>query len=185
VLISVDTYREITGDASSASAVVETAVQGAQRLLEEQLQRGLELEERTERMRVFPDGRVYPRCTPLVTGPSGSTISGSSLLGAGPAGSFVEPDDRTAVTYTGGFDPDEEDRSAVTFVPVELQRAVAWGARAIITPGDGLEVPSGATSVTVGDVSVSWGPGGSPATGEITFPRPLVRRYRFRSDMAA
>lgn len=184
MLISVDRYAEITGDSTSASAVVETAILDAQGLLESELHRPLELAERTERMRRFCDGRVYPSATPITAGPSGSTIYGAGLADAGPAGSFLQPaDEYVSVTYTGGFDPAETDRAEVTYVPVELQRAVAFAAQAIIGADTGsLDVPEGATSVSVGDVSISWGPGGSPASGEVTFPRRLVRRWRHRTD---
>lgn len=186
MLISVARYRAITSDTASATAVVTEAIEDAQSQLEEQLGRGLELDERTERVRVFPDGAIYPRCTPLVAVPDGSEIQGVAVIGGGPHSSaLVDPDTHTTLTYTGGYNPDETDRSAVTFVPVELARAIAWAARAILTPGDGLEVPPGATSVSVGDVSISWGPAGSPTTGEVTFPRSLLRRYRYRPEMAA
>ena len=182
MLVSATRYAQITGDTTSATGAVEAALADAQSMLEAELRRGLELAERTERVRVHPDGRVYPSSTPLTAGPAGSTIAGVALVGAvSPMGG---EDDYAEVTYTGGFDPDEDDRSAVTCVPVELARAVAWAARAILTPADGIEVPAGATSVAVGDVSVSWGPGGSPATGEIVFPRRLVRRWRHRTDGA-
>lgn len=186
MLISVDQYQSITGDVTSASAVVETALEDAQSLLEDRIGRGLEMVERTERVRVFPDGIVYPAVTPLVTVPAGASIQGSAVSGGTPAGSFLTPaDDHSTLTYTGGYDPDETDRSAATYVPVELARAIAWAARAIISPASFGEVPAGATSVTVGDVSLSWGPGGSPAQGEVVFSSGLLRRWRRRRDLAA
>lgn len=182
MLIDIDRYRTITGDTTSASAVVEAAVVEAQHLLEERLRRGLELDERTERVKLFPDGAVFPSATPLVAVPAGATVQGAAVLGAGPSGTFLRPDDHTTLTYTGGYDPDEDDVSAATYVPVELARAVAWAAKAIIDRAAAtLEIPEGAISVRVGDVAVSWGPGGAPAGGEVIFPASLVRRYRWRT----
>lgn len=186
MLVSVSTYQAITGDTASATSAVDRALGEAQRLLEEYLGRGLESMERTERCRVFPDGRLYPRCTPITAVPSGSVIYGAGIAAGGPTGtpSWLTPDTHTDLTYTGGYDPAEDDMAEATYVPVILQRAVAWAAKAILTPGDGLEIPAGATAITVGDVSISWGAGGSPSTGEIGWP-DRVRRWRWRKDIAA
>lgn len=186
MLISVAQYRAITGDETSASGVVETAIADAQGLLEDRLGRGLELRERTERVRLV-DGVAYPSATPITAVPSGQEVQGSAVLGVGPASVLVEPSDtHRSLTYTGGFDPAETDRSAVTFVPVELSRAVAFAAQAIIDrDSSSLVIPPGAISVRVGDVAVSWGAGGAPSTGEVIFPVSLVRRWRRRRDMAA
>lgn len=185
MLISVTRYQSITGDTTSATGVVETAIEDAQQLLEERLRRPLETAQRTERMRQYPDGRVYPAATPITAGPTGSTTYGVALADAAPAGSFLQPaDEYVDVTYTGGFDPAETDRSAVTYVPVELQRAVAWAAKALLSSPPSA-APAGATSITVGDVSVSYGPGGAPSSGEVVFDAGLVRRWRRRLDGAA
>jgi hypothetical protein len=185
VLIAITRYRDITGDTSSPSAVVESAIADAQALLEGQLRRPLEQAERTERLRVFPDRRVYPRATPIVSAAAGADIYGAAIVDGTPAGSFLYADDFVEVTYTGGYDPDETDLSAVDYVPVELQRAVAWAAYAILRPGDGVQAPAGARSVSVGDVSVTFGSGGAAAPGEVEFDRGLVRRWRWRGEMAA
>ena len=185
MLIAIARYREITGDTTSASAVVETAIDDAQALLEDQLRRPLEQAARTERLRVFADGRVYPRATPIISAQAGADIYGNAIVDGTPEGTFLEPDDFAEVTYTGGYDPAETDLSAVDYVPVELQRAVAWAAYAILRPADGLQAPAGARSATVGDVSVTFGPGGAAAPGEVEFDRGLVRRWRWRGELAA
>lgn len=185
MLISIARYREITGDSTTASAVVETAIEDAQSTLEDRLRRPLEQAARTERLRVFPDGRVYPRATPIISAAAGADIYGNAIVDGTPAGTFLEPDDYAEVTYTGGYDPAETDLSAVDYVPVELQRAVAWAAYGILRPTDGPQAPPGATSVTVGDVSVTYGPGGAPAAGEVEFDRGLIRRWRWRGELAA
>lgn len=184
MLIAIARYREITGDNTSASAVVETAIDDAQALLEDQLRRPLEQAQRTERLRVFPDGRVYPRATPIISAAAGADIYGNAIVDGTPAGTFLDPDDYAEVTYTGGYDPAETDLSAVDYVPVELQRAVAWAAYTIVNAAPSA-APPGASSVTVGDVSVTYGPHGAPAAGEIEFDRGLVRRWRWRGELAA
>lgn len=180
MLITVARYRTITGDETSASGLVEDAIEQAQSLLEGRLRRPLEQAERTERMRVYADNRMYPKALPIVAVSAGAEVQGPAIVDGTPSGTFLQPDDHAEVTYTGGFDPAEEDMGEVDFVPVELARAVAWAAKAILTPADGVEVPAGATSVSVGDVSISWGPGGSPGTGEVVFSPSLIRRWRWR-----
>lgn len=193
MLVSVDRYREITGDETSASAVVEAALVDAQLLLEEDLRRPLEAEQRTERCRVFAESRgstVYPAATPLVSvsAPSGGEIVGAAVVGGSlapaPPRFLTDRDQFAEVTYIGGFDPDAE-LGDVTCLPVGLQRAIAWAAKALTVPDDFSEIPTGATSASVGDVSISWGAGGSPSSGEVTFSRQLVRRWRRRLDLVA
>lgn len=184
MLISITRYREITSDTATASAVVETAIEDAQALLEDQLRRPLEQAARTERLRVFPDGRVYPRATPIVSAAAGADIYGASIVDGTPDGTFLQPDEFAEVTYTGGYDPAETDMSAVDYVPVELQRAVAWAAYTIVNAATSA-APPGARSVTVGDVAVTYGPHGSPALGEVEFDRGLVRRWRWRGELVA
>lgn len=192
MLISVTRFDEITGSdssAPSASAAAAASIIDAQRLLEEMLGRGLELGERTERIKVFADGAMYPRVTPLVSVPDGAEIEGGAVVGGAPSGSFLTRSaytpTHTTLTYTGGYDPAEDDLAAATYVPIEIQRAIAWAALALLTDEAEFDVPAGATSVSVGDVSIAWGPGGSPGRGDLVFPHSIMRRYRWRRDMAA
>lgn len=191
MLVTTARYRDITNDNDSPSAVVENALADAQALLEEELRRPLEADTRTERCRIFPETRgatVYPAATPIasVSSPSGASVVGHAVLGgtAGPPYFLTDPDGYATVTYIGGYDP-----TAVTgdddLLPRTLERAIAWAARALTAPDAFANVPSGATSATVGDVSLTWGPGGSPAQGEVTFDRKLVRRYRRRLELVA
>lgn len=193
MLVTVSRYRDITGDDSSASADVEDGLVDAQALLEEELRRPLETDTRTERCRVFAEARgpaMYPSATPVtsVSDPSGATIVGHAVLGGtfaeAPPYFLTDPDAFSSITYVGGYDP-----AAVTgdadYLPVTLQRAIAWAAKALIDPDSFAPVPAGATSASVGDVSLTWGPGGSPAQGEVRFSPRLVRRWRRRLELVA
>lgn len=193
MLVSIARYRDITGDESSASGVVEGALVDAQALLEEELRRPLETDTRTERCRVFGEARgatVYPSATPItsVTSPSGASVVGHAVLGgsavSGPPYFLTDPDGFAEVTYVGGYDPNAS-AGDDDYLPVTLQRAIAWAAKALVSPSDFAAVPAGATSASVGDVSLTWGPGGSPGQGEVVFSSRLVRRWRRRLELVS
>lgn len=193
MLVSISRYRDVTGDETSASAVVETALTDAQGLLEEELGRELEQGTRTERCRVFREGRgdaMYPSVTPIisVTSPAGSSIAGPAVIGNGLVSSaptfLTDPDEFGSLTYVGGYDANAADGDADR-LPRQLERAICWAAYADLHV-DALNVPAGATTASVGDVSVSFPGGYSPgASGEVTFSRAVVRRYRRRRDLTA
>lgn len=191
MLVSVPRYQDVTGDTTSATADVNDRLVDAQALLEEHLQRPLETGTRTERCRIFREPRgnaLYPAVTPIasVSSPAGAEVVGAAVLGGdtgeAPPYFLTDPDTFAEITYIGGFDPDAETGDA-DLLPRTLERAIIWAAYAELHRSD-IAVPAGATSVSVGDVSISWGPGGSPATGEVTFPR-TVRKWRRRRDLAA
>lgn len=187
MLVTIARYRDITNDNDSSSAVVEDALTDAQALLEEEIRRPLEQGTRTERCRVFPEPRgatVYPSAIPVisVSNPSGASIEGHAVVG-GEYGT-ESWSAYVTVTYVGGFDP-ASISGDVDYVPRTIERAIAWAARALVDPDTFASVPSGATSATVGDVSLTWGPGGAPAQGEVVFDRKLVKRWRRRLDLVA
>lgn len=188
MLVTIARYRDITGDSTSSSAVIEDALTDAQALLEEELHRPLEQGTRTERCRIFGEPRgatVYPSATPLVTTSTGGTVVGHAIVAPTTGGSFLlDPDGYATVTYLGGYDPAATAGDA-DYLPRTLERAIAWAARALVDPATFASVPSGATSASVGDVSLTWGPGGSPAQGEVSFDRKLVRRWRRRRELVA
>lgn len=173
MLVDVATYVLHTGDTTSASAVVDPQLAIAQKLVEEYLDRPLEESERTERLRISRDGRVYPRATPI-SAAEGYTIDGSSLAGASPTSLFppfsnLDEDNFAEVTYTGGF------TSATC--PTTLKRAIARLAYALVHPSP-LSVPAGAVAARVGDASVTFR---DPADVEAVLSPGLlrqVRRYR-------
>lgn len=186
MLVTVARYRDITADTGTASAVVEDALTDAQALLEEELGRELESDTRTERCRVFAESRggtVYPSVTPItsVSDPSSASILGHAVVGGtvatGPPYFLTDPDGFASVTYVGGY--------ASGAAPTAIERAIAWAARALVDPDTFAQAPPGATSATVGDVSITWGPGGAPSQGEVVFDRRLVRRWRRRRELVA
>lgn len=156
-------YYAIVGDTSLRPMPAASAIADAEALISDALERPLESAERTETVRIRPDGLVYPSATPItaVQATSGlEIVSDFALRGAvalsGPfVGPIEVPPDRdlfAQVTYTGGWD--------ATTVPAFLERDIAFGAYHLrqghdlgpaLTPA-----PVGATSVTVGDVSVSY-----------------------------
>lgn len=178
--VTVDGYRVHTGDRTTAGTVVTGALVDAEELLVDELRRDLALDERTASCPVYPDGRVYPSAWPITE--STLEIDGRALLGATPdSGAFVGyfPDRpaRVTITWTGGFD----DGTTGTRLPVTLRRALYDLAKALCA--DTASVPVGATAVSVGDVSVTYGNAGGGA-GDVDALVPglstRIRKYRNR-----
>lgn len=175
--VTVDRYRVYTGDDTTPGTTVSGALVEAERLLNEELRRELASEERTETLRIQPDGRVWPRAYPITAAPL--TIDGRSLLGATPdlptfvalIGVDVPYPVTAAITYTGGY-------TAATF-PVTLEHAVydlAHGL-AVDTPA----VLVGARSATVGDVSVTYGTSGDVGPVDSVVPGLSARVGRYHN----
>lgn len=173
-VVTLARYRTITGDTASASGLVEQALADAQQDLEEDLDRPLDSEERTERLRLVSTERhgwvVYPSAHP-VTDAGDLTIAGNAVYGASPIGSpLLGGDDPgfASVTYTGGY--------TSSSVPRCIEQDIAWAARARLHPT--VPVPVGATAVSLGDASVSFGAGG--ARGSAANWSRQTLRYRRR-----
>lgn len=156
-LVTLARYRTITGDTASASGIVNAALADAQTDLEEELDRPLESAERTERLRIYPSHRhglvVWPSAQP-VTDAGDLTIAGNAVYGASPLGSPLlggEDVGFASVTYTGGY--------TTSTVPRCIEQDIAWNARQRIAAQ--APVPVGATAVSLGDASVSFGAGGA------------------------
>lgn len=174
-LVTIERYRVITGDSTSASATVEQALGDAQALLEDDLGRGLESEERTERLRIFygssfPGGRVYPTVTPVTDADDFTLVGTAALDGASPSGGPFDTSQPSyaEVTYTGGWTADD--------VPACIERDIAWAAYRLLRPAEMAAVPAGATSVSMGDASVSFAAGQSAGEAGISWSR-ATRRY--------
>lgn len=158
-LVTNQLYREETLDTSSDESAVSASLEKAQELVEEFIRRPLVSEERTERVRVYPDGNTYPEATPIVTA-TGYTIEagGYWLSGASEEVDFLRGSSGfREITYTGGY--------TVSTLPTTIRKAIAWTAYYDLHPtSDSVslsQVPVGASSVSVGDASVSFGPGGA------------------------
>lgn len=174
MLVSVATYREITGDTDSATARVETALEEAEALLVDELGRGLETATVTERLLVDSYGRVFPTRTP-VTAATGLTVASTAMLeDASPDGGPFSSTEHATVSYTGGLDPDETDPTAATFVPRYMRRDIAWAAYHLLRPADALSMPAGATSVRLGDAAIT-GKASAPSTNGVVWSRQTLR----------
>ena len=177
-LVSVEVYRDVTGDSSTPEATVAARLLRAQRKVETFLRRPLPLLQRTERLRlrhspgygVFGGGwTAYPAATPVLSA-VGLSVQGNAVVGASGAWlSWWDDGDQYAdVTYTGGW-------SAAT-LPEPIVEAICRTAQAA---GQTAAVPAGATSVRNGDVAVTFAAGaaGAQLDPAVTSAlRPYVRR---------
>lgn len=172
MLVSLATYRSLTGDLDSYDGKVSECLLLAQSEIERLTSRKFEEGQYTEALPVHL-ARVYPSATPIasVSSPSGSTIEGTAIV----VGETWLTGYSQVVVYIGGYDEDE--------VPLELQRLVAELARRLVTMDTAFVAPIGATSVKVGDISITGTNLGSrnPVDG------PFLKRIRQwrRSDGGA
>jgi hypothetical protein len=178
-LVTIVRYRVITSDSTSASATIEQALADAQALLEDDLGRGVESEERTERLRIhygatFPGGRVYPAVTPITEAGDYTLVGVAALDGASPSGGPFDTSHPSyaSVTYTGGWTTDD--------VPACIERDIAWAAYRLMRPAELAAVPAGVTSVSMGDASVSFDRPRSAGEAGISWSRATMRHKRRR-----
>jgi len=179
--ISVQAYRDHTGDRSTAGTSVTGALVEAEGLLEEQLNRSLAWAERTKTFTFYPDGRIYPDAWPITE--ADLYIEGRALLGAMPdrtvfIGYFpTRPPNRMTITWTGGFD----DGTNSARLPYTLANALYEVAQALAS--DRQPIPVGATSVSVGDVSVGFSApaGGGGLDALVPGVSNRIKAYRYRS----
>lgn len=172
-LVLASRYASITGDSDSAALDVEAALVDAVEQLEDRLGRPLGEAVRTESIRPAPDGMLWPKAVPLVTAPDGYTIDGFGLTGGTTFGSpWSTPLGLTstavAVTYTGGWVERSSNPSAPNRLPTYIERDLCFAAYRLLHPPSIIpasDIPAGATSARVGDVAVTWGPGGAPGGG--------------------
>jgi hypothetical protein len=168
MLLTHDYYMAVTGDTASSAEAFATAASSAQELLEDAVGRVGQLEhaERTETLTLEADGYLYPRAVPLVDADAGWQVRDNALHGGSiDLASFVGllgteyPTDVT-VTYRGGY--------TTATLPEYAMRDLALATYLLLHPMDlvaATAIPAGATSASVGDVSLSFGPAG--ASGSI------------------
>lgn len=163
-VLSVARYRTITGDETSVASAVEARIAEAVDELEEILDRPLEHGEHTEALSPTRDGWLWPRATPIAE-VDGYEVSGNGLRSSSPWGwpSIVGADDGSvSVTYTGGWrahdDPAVTDADRLPFC---IERDLAWAAWRLGRPVDTslASTPAGASSVRLGDASVTMAAG--------------------------
>lgn len=172
LLVTVARYQVITGDTTAAASAASAAIEDATSLLSEALGRpeALKSVERTETMHVDTAGVVRPLAVP-VTVAAGYDFDTAALYGAAPDSTpfrGLEASDLPAtvsVTYTGGWVERQANAGAVNALPAAMERDIAWAAHALSHPASGA-APAGATSVSLGDAAVSYGPSGAPARAE-------------------
>lgn len=172
--VTVADYRIHTGDTTTSASAVSAALIESEDLLDEELRRHLELAQRTDTFRIYCDGRIYPDAYPITV--SDFTIDGRALRGATPdGGPFIGiwehiDNPRATVTWTGGY--------TTSTLPRTLQHALYDLAHGLTEEA---LVPVGATSVSLGDASVSYAAG---SFGGIDAIVPglsrRVRRYQNR-----
>ena len=186
-LVTVERYRVITGDTTTAASAASAAIEDATDLLAEALgrPRALKSAVRTETMHVGDNGQCVPLAVP-VTVCADYQFDTAQLYGATPDSvpfrGFTSSElPRTVdVTYTGGWVERSANPSAANALPVPMERDIAWAAYGLLDPGVGAVTPAGATSVSVGDASVSFGAKGAPsrATAGVTWSRDTLRWKR-------
>lgn len=185
-LVTVERYRVITSDTTTAASAASAAIEVATDLLAEALGRpgALKSQERTETMHVDSAGIVRPLAVP-VTVAAGYDFDTAALYGAAPDSTpfrGLEAQDLPAtvsVTYTGGWLERWANLGAVNALPASMELDIAHAAYHLCHPTIG-SVPAGASSVSLGDASVSYGPSGAPsgATGAISWSKGTMRWRR-------
>lgn len=194
-LCSVADYRAHTCDLASSEADVLAALTDAQSLLEAELDRPLEYTPATtETLTPYRDewGQlcVMPRRVPVISTTDGTVRAGEREIVSPTAfGVFVSrtywqdhcsdplPID---LTFEGGW---KAQGAGDHEVPLELARAVCFIAQALIRQGALAGVGlAGASSATVGDVSVSWAePTGEGLDRYVPGITCRIERYAYRS----
>jgi hypothetical protein len=175
MILDLQTYRRLSKDWTSYDDDVSSALVAAQSQAEDYTGRKFELDIRTETVQVFSNGRAYPAAYPVsaVSAPSGATHDTKSILvGTGnvfPGFPWQTQPYSTVVTYTGGYAPGT--------VPATLQQAIARLAVNLLTAA-ALAVPHGATSISVGDLSIGLGSGHDPSQVIDSTTAAQLRRYR-------
>lgn len=180
MLVTFESYRDITGDRLTDEALVTARCEEAQGLLEEATHRYLEEDDRIETLPMDRYGLVYPHAYPVTALTStGSIFDDVSIRGVQPDDladwSVWNPDPPVAtIAYTGGY-------TAVT-APRKLLRAIAQLAQAlsVLNP-----LPQGATSASVGDVAVTFARATEGLGALVPGLDTYVKRLRYRGRIAA
>lgn len=187
-LLTYARYVTLTGDTASASATIEEQIDVAEQEVERFLDRPLAEGLYTDSLVVYPSGRAYPKAVPLVSVPVTATyeIEDEVTLKSVAAAydlivdypdvgwdGYAATSGRVALTYTGGWTAQN--------VPLAVARAIALITYGLAHPQVS-SAPPGATSVKVGDVSVSYagGPPADPLDEVYPGASRLLAPYRWR-----
>lgn len=188
-VVTVEDYRALTNDLSTDDDTVSARLDVALKMCEEELDRWLLLDTYTESVRMHDNGTVYPHAVPITTvsQPSGvSPYMGGYALAAVGSTYWWDPvfgpyevwlsDPFTTVIYEGGF---TRDTFPVGLRLIICDLALALGSRSPVLTS------AAVASASVGDVSVSYGPGGTGGgTVDSVLPGSSSRLRRYRRPTA-
>lgn len=192
MIVTVSTYRTVTGDTATLDVTVSAHLEDAQERLEEALDRPLAAIERVEVLIPRRDGSLSPRNVPLQAVSDGWVIDGDRLIArwpwpGGPTQLAWYPALGPTITYTGGWVERTANPSATNRLPSCISDDICWTAYRLLHPIDPAATASimpGATSVQLGDAMVSFGPGGAPKAGGSALSAicwsAQTMRYRYR-----
>jgi len=184
MLVTLARYRAITGDQVTDDVTVTGRIEEATELLEGELGRPLEQAERIERMQPTRDGLLWPLATPLAAA-ADYTIDGHALRGSSPfplGWDFISGGtDALEVTYTGGWVERTANPDSAFRLLVHIERDIAFAAQALGRSSTPLAVPAGASSVSLGDASVTFKDGyhPDPADAGVSWSKETLG-YRYR-----
>lgn len=169
-IVTVADYRTLTCDDTTPNATVSARLELATGLVEEELDRRLQFQSYTEKLPLQPNWLVFPHAVPVssVTTPSAAQpVYDGYALGTEAATLWWDPvfgpvdlwfiDPFTEVTYTGGF--------TYATLPKGLRLIICDLALALGNRQPAL-TSAAVQSASVGDVSVSYGSGGT-GTGSV------------------
>lgn len=177
MIVTIARYRAITGDTASSDTAVSARIEEATDMLIDDLGRELEEAERTESLQPTRDGYLWPSCVPI-TACTGYTIDGHGVWGTfGPA--WPNLTGLVELTYTGGWVERSANPNADNRLPAYIERDLCFAAYELGHAQPAGSVPAGATSVRLGDASVTFGPDGPPRPG--TAPKWSRQTMRWRN----
>jgi hypothetical protein len=171
-LVSVDRYRQLTGDTTTISGEVSDALDVALSKVQDYLKRSLVLDEYTELLPITRY-KVYPTHTPVVSADD-FTVRGNSLFIGYDSWDLFSEGNLAEVTYTGGYDAETVPLTIVDAICKAAYRELQGRQTTTTT------VPEGVTSVAVGDVRVTYG-SSSSSTSSNDLPPDIaqsIRAYR-------
>lgn len=167
MLVTVERYREITNDQTTAASAVTARIEEATDELAELLDRPLAHGTHTETLRPASTGELWPRATPITDG-GDCTVDGSALLAAAPFGAWsdIGGTDKVTVTYDGGWVERSANPDATNRLPIVIERDLAWAAYRLGQAPDPVLVgaPAGASSIRLGDAAITMSTGASLPT---------------------
>ena len=188
VLVTVERYQLLTGDSDTATARVEDAIADAGRLLADDLGRpDILYGTHTETLQLWPHpqtgvAQAYPSVVPVHSESTGLEVRDDVIYGASPDSApsldaYGAPPTAATLTYTAGWKSDGTGRAAT---PAGVESDVVWAAYRLLRPAEQVSVPVGATSVRLGDASVTYATPRQPGTVGVSWSRPTLA-WRRRS----